>query len=237
MKIKNIFYFFIIPSFIVIFFIFVKQIEKKQTIKKAKQEAEKEQTIKKEEQNTKEIINHEYEQKNVFLTPKELLSKFDNYSKALAYLGLNQFIIGLQNNIEKYRNIWIGDKEIFIEQILNGTLKTASTPLICGIIDFLGEKLNKKIELYVNDKLNLDSINQSDSNTSPLILKLKNDKNQTHFFINYSDDTVGDGYCFFNAIIFLLDEVINNWKNIIFSDISSTKILTGKEILEISQKF
>ncbi|MGI3136028.1 MAG: hypothetical protein ACN23H_00360 [Candidatus Phytoplasma vitis] len=220
MKIKNIFYFFIIPSFIVIFFIFVKQIE---------------QTIEKEKQNIKEIINHEYERKNVFLTPKELLSKFqNNYSKALAYLGLNQFIIGLQNNIEKYKIIWEGDKEIFIKQILNGTLNTASTPLICGTIDFLGEKLNKKIELYVNNKLNLDSINQSNSNTSPLILKLKNDRN--HFFINDYDDTVGDGYCFFNAILSLLDKEINNLKDIIFSDIESTKILTNEEILEISQK-
>lgn len=219
MKIKNIFYFFIIPIFIVIFFIFAKQIEK-------------------EKQKRKEIINHEYEQKNVFLTPKELLSKFqNNYSKALAYLGLNQFLIGLQNNIEKYKIIWEADKEIFIKQILNGNLNTASTPLIFGTIDFLGEKLNKKIELYVNDHDYYVSINQSNSNMSSLILKLKNDKNQTHFFINSSKDTEGDGYCFFNAIVFLLNKEINNWKDIIFSDISFTKILRDEEILEISQKF
>ncbi|AYJ01016.1 hypothetical protein CWO85_00470 [Candidatus Phytoplasma ziziphi] len=213
MKIKNIFLFLIIPSIIlilIIFFIFA---------------------IQKEKQNKKETII--YEQKNFFKTPKKLLSKFDNnYSKALAYLGLNRFIIGLQNNIYEYKTLWIGDKEIFIEKILNGNLGTASSPLIFGTINFLGEKLNKKINLFINDYLAYNSINKSNSETQTFILELKNDKN--HFFINDFEDTLGDGYCFFNAIVFLLDQEINNWKNIIFSDIPYTQILTDKEILQIS---
>ncbi|MBS2126412.1 hypothetical protein J8J04_01770 ['Fragaria x ananassa' phyllody phytoplasma] len=130
----------------------------------------------------------------------------------LAYLGLNQFKKGLLEKNEDYQNIFEGDPQLFQENVLNGTLSTASTPLIQGTIDFLSEKLNQKICLIINNHpLLCSTIQLIDKETIDLNLK----NNGNHFFINISSDTASDGYCFFHAITFLLNQKKIKWEHII----------------------
>ncbi|WIA07732.1 MAG: putative effector [Candidatus Phytoplasma cynodontis] len=141
-------------------------------------------------------------------------------AKKLAYLSLKQFEEGLSNSRyqEDYKNIIIGDPEKFKENVLNGTLSTVSTSLIKGSIDFLSKILNREINLIINDNFVLSSclINPLDHKQSKntIDLKLRN-KNDSHFFIEEPNDTPGDGYCFFHALIFSLDKTVMNWRNII----------------------
>ncbi|MFB0638299.1 hypothetical protein [Candidatus Phytoplasma solani] len=151
------------------------------------------------------------------LTPslEETQTKFVLTQK-LAYLGLNQFIDGLYKNQfkEKYVNIFRGDGVLFEDKVLNGTLGTASTPLIQGTLDFLAQLLKQKLNLIVNDIHYLSSFN---SYNQVIDLKMRNNGGN-HFYIHKPQDTQGDGYCFFHAIIFLLKEkvllleqIINNF--------------------------
>ncbi|TKA88110.1 MAG: hypothetical protein QS2022_0770 [Candidatus Phytoplasma asteris] len=121
----------------------------------------------------------------------------------LAYLGLNQFVNGLENDQfkEQYLLIFNGDSSFFENDVLSYSLRTASTPLIQGTLDFLGQQLKRKFNLIINDKHLLSSF-LFDNN--PIDLKMKN--NNYHFFIQKPEDTKGDGYCFFHALIFLLKE-------------------------------
>ncbi|WP_024563502.1 hypothetical protein [Candidatus Phytoplasma tritici] len=124
-------------------------------------------------------------------------------TRKLAYLGLNQFVNGLENDQfkEQYLLIFNGDSSFFENDVLSCSLRTASTPLIQGTLDFLGQQLKRKFNLIINDK-NLLSSFLFDNN--PIDLKMKN--NNYHFFIEKPEDTKGDGYCFFHALIFLLKE-------------------------------
>ncbi|WP_341266406.1 hypothetical protein [Candidatus Phytoplasma fraxini] len=171
----------------------------------------------------------------------EILVKFNNnYPRALAYLSLNQFLVGLtQDKIDDYQIILnsLNDyDELNVDKILKGFLNTASTPLIQGAIDFLGSNLKQKIKLIINNNPNMsvETISPVDKDKKELLFKLKNDRE--HFFINDFEDTVGDGYCFFNAIIYLLDQTKPNWKEIVFSK-QQQKIFTDEEIKEILFKF
>ncbi|KND62567.1 hypothetical protein [Candidatus Phytoplasma phoenicium] len=95
--------------------------------------------------NKKTFSKSNFQFVDFFRSPKTLLSKFDNnLVKTLAYLGLNQFVIGLiENKIPEYEDIFLVDSEMFIPKVLNGNLGTSSTSLIQGTIDFLSFKLNK----------------------------------------------------------------------------------------------
>lgn len=161
---------------------------------------------------------------------KSLLLKFDNnLVKILAYLGLNQFIIGLTDEkIPEYKQIFLGDPQLFMSEVSDGKLNTSSTPLIQGIIDFLSFKLKKNIKLFINDKLAVVNIIESSLNNDFLNLKIKNERN--HFFINSFEDTKGDGYCFFHSIIYLIEKEIPDWQNIVFLDIDNQQILTDDQI-------
>lgn len=126
-------------------------------------------------------------------------------TRKLAYLGLNQFVNGLESDQfkEQYLLIFNGDSSFFENDVLSCSLKTASTPLIQGTLDFLSQQLKRKFNLIINDKHLLSSF-LFDNN--PIDLEMKN--NNYHFFIQKPEDTKGDGYCFFHALIFLLKKKI-----------------------------
>ncbi|MFW8664725.1 hypothetical protein ACOES3_02615 [Candidatus Phytoplasma citri] len=48
--------------------------------------------------------------------------------------------------------------------------------------------------------------------------------NNIHFYIKEYNDTPGDGYCFFHALKYLLDETIPNWLDLINEDLKKTPI-------------
>ncbi|TVY12269.1 hypothetical protein [Candidatus Phytoplasma pini] len=132
----------------------------------------------------------------------------------LAILGLENFDKGMNQteDIElkkHYERIYEADPETFRDKVFNNNLSTASTLLIYSTIDFLSQKLEKKINLKVNK---IDCYTSFFSFKNEIInLELKNSND--HFFINKPNDTLGDGYCFFHAITYLLNEIMPNWKS------------------------
>lgn len=156
-----------------------------------------------------------------------------HFIKKLAYLGLKQFVIGLTNDLfrDRYKNILMGDHKLFVTKVFNGTLNTVSSSLIQGTIDFLSEKLKKNISLIINKIPMLSNTNHifDDHLTKPIKLKISNKRN--HFFIHEFNDTLGDGYCFFHAIAFLLDRMIPQWKTIVMQDLQTDQILTKNDIV------
>lgn len=155
---------------------------------------------------------------NFFIYNEEPSSKLSKKNwmlvQKLAYLGLKKFQKGLFEKKKDYQNIFEGDPQLFQENVLNGGLLTASTPLIQGTIDFLSERLNQKICLIINDIPLLCSTTQLINPQEKYIdLNLKNNGN--HFFINTPSDTASDGYCFFHAITFLLNQKKIKWEHII----------------------
>ncbi|WP_252861415.1 hypothetical protein [New Jersey aster yellows phytoplasma] len=99
-------------------------------------------------------------------------------TRKLAYLGLNQFVNGLESDQfkEQYLLIFNGDSSFFENDVLSCSLKTASTPLIQGTLDFLSQQLKRKFNLIINDKHLLSSF-LFDNN--PIDLEMKN--NNYHF--------------------------------------------------------
>ncbi|WBL31588.1 hypothetical protein [Candidatus Phytoplasma sacchari] len=182
---------------------------------------------------------------NIKIKKEEIYSILDQKSDSkksdlifvqkLAYLGLKQFQDGLLDDDYKklYQYIIKGDMDQFEENVLNGTLSTASTPLIQGTIDFLSKKLNKKINIILNTERKMKSL---ESHVLSSIYKLENIKNKnnkdntisvklcninnSHFYVEKPNDTPGDGYCFFHALSFILDKKIPNWRNIIEKDLN-----------------
>ncbi|MDV3171003.1 MAG: hypothetical protein Q8781_01720 [Candidatus Phytoplasma stylosanthis] len=156
-----------------------------------------------------------------------IIKKNDSEAKLvrkISYLGLKQFVEGLEQDKfkEKYKLIAFDHvKEDKIEEkVLNFCLETANTLLIQGTIDFLTSKLNKEIFLCINnDNIQLSSCSFSDCNSNETInLKLCNKNN--HFFISKFHDTPGDGYCFFHALIKLLDQKVPDWRDKIKQDLN-----------------
>ncbi|WP_349401940.1 hypothetical protein [Candidatus Phytoplasma solani] len=167
--------------------------------------------------------------------PVTCLNKIsDQLTHKLAYLGLNQFVNGLEDDRFKQHYLLIlqGDKDVFENNVLNCSLQTASTSLIQGTLDFLGQQLKHKLNLIINDKHLLSSFSCDDN---PIDLRMKN--NNFHFFIQTPKDTRGDGYCFFHALIFLLKE-----KNLSLEDIINTSFgkidlnVTNRNIIDKIQK-
>jgi hypothetical protein len=167
-------------------------------------------------------IEEEKREKNLILVQK------------LAYLGLKEAEKKLNlfknNKIDDtqfsyYEFILEGDPEKFKENVINGKLQTATIFLIQGTIDFLSRKLNKRINLiinninYIHDSNHENSSNKNHQYDEFIDLRIRNDKN-THFFINEPFDTPGDGYCFFHAIKFVLNQNIPKWLDIIKEDLN-----------------
>ncbi|WP_235043260.1 hypothetical protein [Candidatus Phytoplasma australiense] len=162
--------------------------------------------------------------------------KFQNIplTRQLAYLGLNQFIDGLDDNQFQslYLTILQGDQEFFENDVLNCSLKTATTPLIQGTLDFLSQRLNQKFNLIINDCNSLSSVGLGRS------VDLKMQNNSYHFFIKKSSDTLGDGYCFFHALIFVLREkgfILEYIINISFDKIDL--VSNNQKIIKKIQKY
>ncbi|MDO8059348.1 hypothetical protein OC683_01830 ['Crotalaria aegyptiaca' phytoplasma] len=168
------------------------------------------------------INNHQY------LENRQLVAK-------IAYLGLEQFFLGLKDNTFKdtYQTFLKSEKppldmEIIIEKILNQKLDTAYPFLIQSTIDFLSKKINKRISLIIEIKNSNQTTFSWDFNSlceiidsSILKLKMKN-FNNIHFYIKEYNDTPGDGYCFFHALKYLLDETIPNWLDLINEDLKKS---------------
>lgn len=165
-------------------------------------------------------VLNSYQKQKVYQLEKNLFDSF-NFVQKLAYIGMQQFKKGLSEHNKRYEEIFIGDPIIFEELVKTGTLRTASTPLILGTIDFISECLKKKINLYINEKHYLSTSDNllKKSETEILDLKIRN-YNNIHFFVNEYEDTIGDGYCFFHALDNVLEKKIPNWrKNILFNKI------------------
>jgi hypothetical protein len=161
-----------------------------------------------------------------FTISEENKNKFASTRK-LAYLGLNQFVNGLDKIEfqEEYNSIFQGDEDVFEEKVFDGTLSTATPALIKGTLDFLAQKLQKRLNLIVNDVLLASScvfFNNS------IDLKMRNNNND-HFFIFLPHDTTGDGYCFFHAIIFLLKEKVPSLEKIINDSFEKIDLITTNQ--------
>ncbi|MDV3166465.1 MAG: hypothetical protein Q8807_02155 ['Waltheria sp.' little leaf phytoplasma] len=156
----------------------------------------------------------------------------------IAYLGLEQFFLGLKDNTFKdaYQIFLKSEKpplnmEKIIEKIFNQKLNTAYPFLIQSTIDFLSKKINKRISLSIEIKTSDQKTFLYDFNSlceiidsSILKLKMKN-FNNIHFYIKEYNDTPGDGYCFFHALKYLLDETIPNWLDLISEDLKKPPLL------------
>ncbi|MEK0309294.1 hypothetical protein [Candidatus Phytoplasma citri] len=167
---------------------------------------------------------------NQYLENRQIVAK-------IAYLGLEQFFLGLKDNTFKdtYQIFLKSEKppldmEIIMEKILNQKLDTAYPFLIQSTIDFLSKKINKRISLIIEIKNSDQTTFSLDFNSlceiidsSILKLKMKN-FNNIHFYIKEYNDTPGDGYCFFHALKYLLDETIPNWLDLINEDLKKTPI-------------
>ncbi|MDO8058015.1 hypothetical protein OC686_01890 ['Opuntia sp.' phytoplasma] len=165
---------------------------------------------------------------NQYLENRQLVAK-------IAYLGLEQFFLGLKDNTFKdtYQTFLKSEKppldmEIIIEKILNQKLNTAYPFLIQSTIDFLSKKINKRISLIIEIKNSDQTTFSYDFNSlfeiidsSILKLEMKN-FNNVHFYIKEYNDTPGDGYCFFHALKYLLDENIPNWLDLIGEDLKKS---------------
>ncbi|QTX02921.1 putative secreted protein [Candidatus Phytoplasma luffae] len=164
---------------------------------------------------------------------KQNLSKINSFDfiKKLAVLGLKNFIKGWKKTqIESYCNIFIADPELFMVEVLKGKLKTASTPLIYGTIDFISEQIKKNISLTIH-RIKDSSKNDLSVKTRENLLPSKIDqivmieffnKDDIHFFIKDYNDTQGDGYCFFHALDESLKQQIPKWRDkIILDDVTS----------------
>ncbi|MDO8064308.1 hypothetical protein [Candidatus Phytoplasma bonamiae] len=169
---------------------------------------------------------------NQYSENRQLVSK-------IAYLGWEQFILGLKDNNykEAYENLVKWEKPSLNmneiqEQIFNQTLDTAYPFLIQSTIDFLSKKINKKILLIIQmyNKFNKETFSHDfhslyrRKDSSFIELKMKNFENQ-HFYIKEYNDTPGDGYCFFHALKKLLDHSeMPNWLDQINEDLQKTKL-------------
>ncbi|PQP79776.1 hypothetical protein C6B37_01185 [Candidatus Phytoplasma phoenicium] len=140
-----------------------------------------------------------------------------NFVQKLAYRGMEQFQKGLSEGNTQYKLIYEADSQLFIEFVTQGTLKTASSPLIQGTIDFISECLNRNIHLYINEKHMFSTSENLLKNCKESVLDLKiRNQDNVHFFVNYYNDTIGDGYCFFHALDNVLKNIIPNWQEKIF---------------------
>ncbi|MDO8057512.1 hypothetical protein [Candidatus Phytoplasma gossypii] len=167
---------------------------------------------------------------NQYLENRQLVAK-------IAYLGLEQFFLGLKDNTFKdtYQTFLKSEKpsldmKIIIEKILNQKLDTAYPFLIQSTIDFLSKKINKRISLIIEIKNSDQTTFSWDFNSlceiidsSILKLEMKN-FNNIHFYIQEYNDTPGDGYCFFHALKYLLDKTIPNWLDLINEDLKKSPI-------------
>ncbi|MDV3166870.1 MAG: hypothetical protein Q8784_00330 [Vigna little leaf phytoplasma] len=171
-------------------------------------------------QNTEKI---EYKNPNTIPEEKKIARK-------LALLGLQQIIKvqklissnEIQNEMKTNYQIILEaedqDTKTIFDQVLNGKLSTANRILIQGTLDFLAQKLNKKIILNI-EKYNKNTPNSHNdqlisyvplSNSDYIELNMRNIDNN-HFYILEPTDTLGDGYCFFYALKYLLDKKYPSW--------------------------
>ncbi|MDV3139433.1 MAG: hypothetical protein Q8742_01710 [Candidatus Phytoplasma australasiaticum] len=196
------------------------------------------------------IIGHRL----VYKTKEKQTSNYDNYSyrriydqdlenrklvEKLAYLGFEHFKIGLKDeNLREQYNQLANDETLNIKQIeekiFNRSLNTAETFLIQSTIDFLSKKINKTIILkirvikpstsFLAEVKSLYEI----SNNSIITLDMQNYNNQ-HFYIKHSSDTPGDGYCFFHALKYLLDQSVPDWLDKICKELNEVKLSFSKK--------
>ncbi|MEZ0180075.1 hypothetical protein ['Camptotheca acuminata' phytoplasma] len=153
-------------------------------------------------------------------------TKSFNLVQKLAYLGLNKFMEGLgQEGNNDYKQIFQGDPELFIQHVLEGNLKTVSTPLIYGTINFVSEIFKKNIRLSVNNNAVLFTNNPSMSLNEVDILNIKIlNRCNIHFYIQTPEDTPSDGYCFFHALNTALQKEAPEWTNKINRFIESNSL-------------
>ncbi|MDO8030082.1 hypothetical protein OC709_00930 ['Planchonia careya' phytoplasma] len=196
------------------------------------------------------IIGHRL----VYKTKEKQTSNYDNYSyrrihdqslenrklvEKLAYLGFEHFKIILKDETLREQYNQLADDETLNitqieEKIFNRSLNTAETFLIQSTIDFLSKKINKTIILKIkvirpstNFLTELKSLYEI-SNNSIITLDMQNYNNQ-HFYIKHFNDTPGDGYCFFHALKYLLDQSVPDWLDKICKELNEVKLSFSKK--------
>ncbi|MDV3198241.1 MAG: hypothetical protein Q8888_01090 [Vigna little leaf phytoplasma] len=183
--------------------------------------------------NTEKI---EYKNPDTILEEKKIARK-------LALLGLQQIIQveklissnEIQNEMKTNYQIILEaedqDTKTIFDQVSNGKLSTANRILIQGTLDFLAQKLNKKIILNI-EKYNKNTLNSFNdqlisyvplSNSDYIELNMCNIDNN-HFYILEPTDTLGDGYCFFYALKYLLDKKYPSWIKYIHKELEELNL-------------